>query len=461
MSMRSILIVEEDAVMRELLVRNLSRNGHQIFVTETGGGALRLLDQKPFDLVVSAVRLPDLDGLRLLDAVKASTPETHVILTDRSGSVQHAVEAMKKGAFDYLPAPFPQEVLDERIENALGGRRQEVREPEPLKTAPARSASPLVLTRNRRVKEMMDLCQRVAPSKAAVLIQGESGTGKELFARYIHGQSARGKGPFVAVNCAALPEHLLESELFGHEKGAFTGAVARKVGKFELADRGTLLLDEVSEMDVYLQAKLLRVLQEGEVDRVGGREPVPIDVRIIATTNREIEASIAKGEFREDLYYRLNVIPIRLPALRERPEDIEPLAVSFLSSFSETYGRPPLAISGEAMDWLRKQPWRGNVRELRNLMERMALVCPGPALGLRDLCPGVEGTGWESPCVPPPAGEAPDSLCLRDMEKKMIYQALEKTDGNRTHAARILGISIRTLRNKLNEYREGLVCLEA
>jgi two-component system response regulator FlrC len=231
--------------------------------------------------------------------------------------------------------------------------------------------------------------------------------------------------------------------------------VARKVGKFEMADRGTLLLDEVSEMDVYLQAKLLRVLQEGEVDRVGGREPVPIDVRIVATTNREIEASIAKGEFREDLYYRLNVIPIRLPALRERPEDIEPLAVSFLASFSETYGRPPLAVSGEAMDWLRKQPWRGNVRELRNLMERMALVCSGPVLGLRDLCPGAEGTERETPGLPPPAGEEADSLCLRDMEKKMIYQALEKTDGNRTHAARILGISIRTLRNKLNEYREG------
>ncbi len=302
------------------------------------------------------------------------------------------------------------------------------------------------------MKEILDVGLRVAGSKATVLIQGESGTGKELISRYIHSKSPRSQGPFVAVNCASLPETLLESELFGHEKGAFTGAIQKKIGKFELAQGGTILLDEISEMNPLLQAKLLRVLQEGEIDRIGGRQPIAIDVRVIATTNRNIEGMIAKGEFREDLYYRLNVIAIRIPPLRERPEDIELLTIHFLKSFSGEYRRPVQAISEGAMAWMKKQQWRGNVRELKNLMERAVLMSQGNILDFSDLCPDsaalASREAEESPTLDFP------SLSLREMEEKMIMRALEKTNGNRTHAAKMLGISIRTLRNKLNEYKQ-------
>jgi two-component system response regulator FlrC len=300
------------------------------------------------------------------------------------------------------------------------------------------------------VREILHLGGKVAQSKATVLIQGESGTGKELLARYIHEQSQRNRAPFVAVNCASLPETLLESELFGHEKGAFTGAIARKIGKFELAHRGTILLDEISEMNTFLQAKILRILQENEVDRIGGSHPIPIDVRVIATTNRDLAAWVERGEFREDLYYRLNVINLTLPPLRERPADIELLAHHFLGKFAAENGRPARAISERAMAWLKVQEWRGNVRELKNSLERAVLVSSQHTLDLADFSasPGLakepDSGGMEIP-----------SLCLKDMEQKLISKALEKTQGNRTHAAKILGISIRTLRNKLNEYKRG------
>jgi two-component system response regulator FlrC len=289
----------------------------------------------------------------------------------------------------------------------------------------------------------------VADSKATVLLQGESGTGKELFARFIHNQSSRCQGPFVAVNCASLPETLLESELFGHEKGAFTGAIARKIGKFELAHHGTIVLDEISEMNTFLQAKILRVLQENEVDRIGGSRPVPVDIRVIATTNRDLEDWIQKGEFREDLYYRLKVIDLHIPSLRERKEDVEILADHFLKIFSREYKRSIHGISSEALEWLKNQDWRGNVRELKNTMERAVLMASNSILGIQDL----GGEKIMSPAEKEPLPSAPFSL--RAMEEQMIQQALEKTEGNRTHAAKILGISIRTLRNKLNEYKQN------
>jgi two-component system response regulator FlrC len=305
-----------------------------------------------------------------------------------------------------------------------------------------------IITQNCQMKEILDLCRKVADSKATVLLQGESGTGKELFARFIHSQSSRSQGPFVAVNCASLPETLLESELFGHEKGAFTGAISRKMGKFELAHRGTLLLDEVSEMNTFLQAKILRVLQENEVDRIGGTRPIPVDIRVIATTNRDLESSIQKGEFREDLYYRLKVIDIHIPPLRQRREDLETLADHFLKKFSIEYKKAIVGISSEAREWLKSQDWRGNVRELKNTLERAVLTASESTLQVQDL--GGE-KGPPSQKSPPPSS----SLSLREMEERLIQQALEKTEGNRTHAARILGISIRTLRNKLNEYKQS------
>lgn len=309
--------------------------------------------------------------------------------------------------------------------------------------------SPPLITRNKKMLEIIVLCQKIAPSKATVLLQGESGTGKELLARYIHFLSPRNRGPFVAVNCASLPETLLESELFGHEKGAFTGAVAKKIGKFELAHGGTILLDEISEMNAFLQAKILRVLQESEVDRLGGHHPIPIDIRVIATTNRHLESSVQKGDFRDDLYYRLNVVNIKIPPLRERPEDIPLIADHYLKFYAQSYGRAVENISPAALAWLQRQEWKGNVRELKNKIEYGVLITNKNFLDVEDL--DEKGTlPPESPVLPPM-----DSLCLKDMERRLILRALETTEGNRTQAAKILGISIRTLRNKLHEYKKG------
>jgi transcriptional regulator with GAF, ATPase, and Fis domain len=309
----------------------------------------------------------------------------------------------------------------------------------------------------------------VAPSKATVLISGESGTGKEMFARYLHEASDRRDCPFVAVNCAALPEHLLESELFGHEKGAFTGAIQKKPGKFELAHGGTLLLDEISEMDLGLQAKLLRVLQEGEIDRVGGTETIKVDVRVLATTNRDIEESVRNKEFRQDLYYRLNVIPLKLPPLRERGRDIMALGEFFLKRYCREYGFTPSGFAPEAVSWLMEYPWPGNVRELQNLMERAVLLAAGaPVKPCHFLLEGEEWPLDETQDVPmgeeqvdAESGESDVIMAgsngvvtLQEMERRLILRSLDQTAGNRTQASRLLGISVRTLRNKLNEYRK-------
>jgi DNA-binding NtrC family response regulator len=443
-----ILIVDDEPEVRNVLFEGLSKNGHSIFFAGNAGEALCLFEQKQCDLVITDVKLPDRDGLQLLDQIKKRSPHTPVILMTGFGTVQNAVEAMRKGAFDYVLKPFSLNLMEERIRMAL---HENVVDHDADIGPPNFSTSLTpIITRNQRMKEMMDLCQRIGPTKATILIQGESGTGKELFAQLIHSQSPRREGPFIAVNCAALPETLFESELFGHEKGAFTGALMRKIGKFELAQQGTILLDEISEMSPLLQAKILRVLQESEVDRIGGKMPIPIDVRVIATTNKNLEDCIEKGELREDLYYRLNVISMKLPSLRERVEDIELLADYFLSHYAKIYGKAIHHFSDGAMNWLKRQPWRGNVRELKNVMERAVLVASGSILDLKDLCPeerNNSGGNFISESSP---------LSLKEMEKNLIFKALEKTNGNRTYAAKILGISIRTLRNKLHEYKQGL-----
>ena len=447
MKKRLILIVEDEPKMREVLFGGLSKNGYEILLAENGEEALRLFDQKPFDLVITDIKLPDRDGMDLLGVIKSRSVHTPVMMMTGFGTIQDAVDAMRKGAYDYLLKPFSLETMEQRIRMALNETlpHEEISPEEDFSHGPM-----AIMTQDRKMKEMIELCQRIASSKATVLIQGESGTGKELFARYIHVQSPRREEPFVAVNCASLPETLFESELFGYEKGAFTGALSRKVGKFELAHQGTLLLDEISEMGTFLQAKILRVLQENELDRIGGREPVPVDIRVIATTNRKLETCIEKGEFREDLYYRLNVITLKLPPLRERPEDVELLAHTFLNKYSDYYKKPVNSISDEALVWLKKQPWRGNVRELKNLIERAVLMTSKPILELKDLCPEDRADQGEN------VKTEPFSLSLKDMEKNLIFKALEKTNGNRTYAAKILGISIRTLRNKLHEYKEIL-----
>ena len=452
MGKKLILIVDDEPEIRSLLSKGLSKNGYSILLADRRETALRLLDEKSLDLVITDVKLPDGDGLQLLETIKNRAAHIPVIVMTGFGSIANAVEVMRRGAFDYILKPFALESLEQRIQMAL--QKDLVQEGVFSGDEDFSDDSMPILTKDKRMKEMIDLCQRIASTKATVLIQGESGTGKELFARYIHARSPRAKGPFIAINCASLPETLFESELFGYEKGAFTGALCRKMGKFELAHQGTILLDEISEMSPSLQAKLLRVLQENEVDRIGGREPIPVDIRVIATTNKELETSIEKGEFREDLYYRLHVIFLKLPPLRERLEDIELLSHTFCQKYSASYGKGVRSISEESLAWLKRQPWRGNVRELKNLIERAVLMSSGDELDLRNICGEVLGQTAET------TFKDPSSFSLREMERNLIFRALERTNGNRTHAAKILGISIRTLRNKLHEYKEGLPVLE-
>ena len=445
MRKRPILIVDDEPEIRRVLAEGLSQNGYSVHSADNAENALKLFQKQPFELVIADIRLPDKSGLHLLEWIKTKSFLTPVIMMTGYGSVQNAVESMKKGAFDYILKPFSLKVLGGAIENAIHRSHSQVEE---SLISEESSTFPQIISQNEKMKEMMGLCKKIAVSKATVLIQGESGTGKELFAKLIHASSQRARGPFIAVNCASLPETLLESELFGHEKGAFTGAIGRKIGKFELAHGGTILLDEISEMNTFLQAKILRVLQENEVDRIGGNRPVPVDMRVIATTNRDIEACVQKGDFREDLFYRLNVISLKLPALRERPDDIELLATHFIKKFAADYGRPVHSISGEALEWLKSQEWRGNIREFKNTLERAVLISDRDILHIQDFSQDQSGALEEGNAV------VAESLCLREMERKLISKALEKTQGNRTHAAKILGISIRTLRNKRNEYKQ-------
>ena len=354
---------------------------------------------------------------------------------------------MKKGAVDFILKPL----LPETIKYITSGFSRD----SPVENASAENSKYAIITKNREMNRILDDVREIANSRASVFIHGESGTGKELFARHIHRCSDRKDKPFLAVNCAALPETLMESELFGYEKGAFTGASARKKGKFEAADKGTILLDEISELDYQLQSKLLRVLQEKEIDRVGGTESIPVDVRIIATTNRNIEKQIQEEKFREDLYYRLNIIPVHLPPLRERKDDIPVLIDYFLRKYNKIEGKAVKSLTEEAIRILMEKPWKGNIRELENTIERAILMCKGSIIDEE----GLLLNGRPKPILP--GGYPSDFLMmpegsLRELEKKVIFQTLDRTNGNRTHAADILGISVRTLRNKLNEYRQKM-----
>lgn len=449
---RNILIVESDPTMRREMVQALEGWGYSVFATMDGSEACRKLRDGEFHMAIAGFETPGLNGIDLCHSAVSGQPGAGVLFLSNGATLEDAVKAMKAGAFDFVMKPIAREQLQHLVqrwffkssETEGGGRRRQNRGHD-------------IVTLDPGMKRLLALARQVADSRASVLIQGESGTGKELFARYIHEHSGRRGGPFVAVNCGALPEALLESELFGHEKGAFTGAISRKPGKFELADGGTILLDEVTEMQASLQAKLLRVLQEREVDRLGGRMPVPVDIRVVATTNRDIKAAIEAREFREDLFYRLNVIPVRIPPLRERSADIPLLARHFIEKYNAIDGRNVKSLASSAMEKLAALPFYGNVRELENVMERAVLLSDGNCIQEKDLFiePVAADMGPAAAAPRDLAGE-PAPLPLREVEKKVIFQALDETNGNRTHAAKILGISVRTLRNKLNEYREGL-----
>ena len=441
---RPILVVDDEESMRLALSEALSRSGHRVDCVSNGYDALAKINTAPVKLVITDVRMPKMDGLEVLQEIKKISPHTPVIVITAYGAVQNAVDAMRKGATDYILKPFSFEDLGAAVKRALtNGVRQLAVEKHDNKRA--------IVTQDPRMLKCMNLAKNVALSRSTVLILGESGTGKELFAKYIHQHSECNDKLFVAVNCAAIPENLLESELFGYEKGAFTGAASKRIGKFELAHGSTLLLDEVGEMGLTLQAKLLRVLQEFEIDRVGGKEPVPIDVRIIATTNVDLQKAVQEGKFREDLFYRLNVIPLKIPPLRERKEDIPLLVEHFVEKHSARCKKTAPDISPEVLSVLKDYEWRGNVRELENIIERTVILHKDRTLLPHHLI------------IEEPDGREKESfsggkVTMKEMERELILRTLEDLEGNRTHAAKSLGISIRTLRNKLSEYRneEGI-----
>jgi DNA-binding NtrC family response regulator len=426
--MKNILVIDDDFHMRNALTEALIGAGYDVRSAEDGRMALESIKKASCDLVITDVKMPYMNGIDLLSRIKKEYCSLPVVVMTAYGTVQHAVTAMKEGAFDYIQKPFDADVLYEVVQRALG------------------SESHKIVCCSRSMKDLLVKAQQVARSDATVLIMGESGVGKELISRFIHENGDRSEMPFVAVNCAALPENLLESELFGYEKGAFTGAVARKPGKFELADRGTILLDEVTEMDLRLQAKLLRVLQEREVEVIGSRFPKKVDVKVIATTNRSLDKYVDEGKFREDLYYRLNVFPITVPPLRERREDIPQL----VGDLVKKHGRgADVRVEKDAMNYLIQRSWKGNVRELENAIARACILSNYTVIETGHLQNPTETRESARESM---SREAVGSV--REMEMKLILDALKSMNGNRTKAASVLGITSRTLRNKIKEYRD-------
>jgi two-component system response regulator FlrC len=438
-----VLIVEDDPNLREAVCDTLELAGQSAVSASGGEEALRLLEAQAVSLVVSDVRMMPMDGIVLLREIRARHPHLPVVLMTAYADVDRAVEAMRAGACDFLLKPFEPQ--------ALLGHVTRYRLPEAMDDERVVAVDPA--SRN-----LFALAARVARTDTTVLLTGESGVGKEVVARYIHNHSARRGGPFVAINCAAIPDSLLEATLFGYEKGAFTGAQQAQAGKFEQAEGGTLLLDEVTEMPLVLQAKLLRVLQEREVERVGGKKPIVLDIRLIATSNRDMAEAVAKGVLREDVYYRLNVFPLLIPALRQRPDDIVPLAARFLAEHGARSGRNGLLLAPSAEEALRRYAWPGNVRELENVMQRAVILAAGDTVEADALHLALpQGGGPKAPPAkaPPRPSEGAKGDNMRDLEREHILETLAAVGGSRKLAGERLGMSERTLRHKLKQYRDA------
>lgn len=434
-----VLVVEDDADLREALVDTLELSGFSVVEASDGETALEVLRREPVGLVVSDAQMQPMDGYTLFSHIKDRYPGLPFVLMTAYGVIERAIELLRAGASHYLLKPFePQRLIDE-VERFL-------------LDAPEVAAESMV-AESPAMKQIVSVASRVAPSDASVLITGPSGAGKEVLARFMHQHSRRKDGPFVAVNCAAIPDNLLESTLFGHEKGAFTGAATALPGKFEQAQGGTILLDEVTEMPLPLQAKLLRVLQEREVERVGGLKTIKLNIRVLATSNRDIQAEVAAGRFREDLYFRLNVFPLNLPGLAARPEDILPLARKLLRKHGDAMEKPRLALGSDAERELTAYSWEGNIRELDNVMQRAAILAVGTEVSAADLMLNV-GLFAKTVTAPEAVQEAPQETDMRSVEKRHILEALAATGGAKKLAAERLGISERTLRYKLQRYRE-------
>ncbi len=442
--LKSVLIVDDEPGILMALRTNFQREGWLVDVAAGSTEALRRFKLQRFPLVVTDVRMPDGDGLHLMHSVRASSPSTAVIVLTAFGNVPEAVQAMRGGACDYLTKPVSFEELQSAVERVM---RQAAATPGNAVPSGA------IIGTAPNLLRALERARHAARTAADVLIEAESGTGKELFARYIHENSDRRERPFVAVNCAAVPEHLLESELFGHVRGAFTGATASKAGKFELAEGGTLLLDEIGEMPLHLQPKLLRVLQEREVERLGNTRSTPVDIRIIATTNVSLPTMVEQGKFRADLYYRLNVIPLALPPLRERREDIPVLAEFFVRKFAAEAGRPIPALHPEFIRGLQAHSWPGNVREFSNFMRRLVTLNESDEIGPESLKTELSGAIYSNSL--PTAGPAATlraGTSMREVERHLLEATLQSTGGNRTRTAEILGVSLRTIRNKIREH---------
>jgi len=441
-----ILVVDDEPAQRELVLGFLKKQGFDVAAAENGVKALELFRQESIDLILTDQKMPNLSGSALLQAVRAINPETPVILMTAFGSIEAAVSAIQGGATDYLTKPLNLDELLFRIRQ-VSERYRIIAENRELREAlQGRHRIEGIIGESGPMLEVISLVRRVAPSEATVLIRGESGTGKELIAKAIHFASPRASGPLVKVNCAALPETLLESELFGHEKGAFTGAVTSRQGRFELANGGTIFLDEIGDLPLHLQAKLLRVLQEREYEKVGSSRPVKVNVRILAASHRPLEALIKAGQLREDLYYRLNVVTILIPPLRERRSDLSLLIDHFLRRFAEKNGKTIRGLTHEARDVLLRYDYPGNVRELENLIERAVVLTRDDVVGSRDLPLTVQDREVEGD------RETNLAVAVEGLERRMIREALARSDGVQTHAAELLGISERALRYKLIKY---------
>ena len=447
-----ILVVDDERGILDSLGKIFEREGYRVTTTDSGIEALELLRQGDrVDLVLSDIMMPKMSGIELLRAVKAISPSTEVLMMTAFGTVDNAVECMREGAYDFISKPLKRAIVVKSAQRALE-RRALLRENQVLRQSIDAAGRGAVVGQSTAIRSTLDMAEQAAPSNATILVSGESGTGKELLTRHIHANSERSDEPFVAVNCAALPETLLESELFGHEKGAFTGASERRAGRFERADGGTLFLDEIGETSPAVQVRLLRALQEGEIERVGGSDVVRVDVRVVAATNRKLREAVSEGSFREDLYYRLNVIEIELPPLRLRTGDVPVLAQHFLTMFAAKNNKAMRGFSEPAMKVLDGYGWPGNIRELENTVERAVVLSRSDVVGIEDLSAVIrDATGGDASEGDAEGFYIPYGTPLEEVERRIIRRTLERTGGDKKLAARLLGIAARTIYRKLDE----------
>jgi DNA-binding NtrC family response regulator len=449
-SQPSVLVVDDDRNTRESLMRGLSREGYAILTAEDGTAAVRILQEKDVDLIITDYKMPGMDGLRLANTASVVRPAAAVIMISAFAGVDTAVRAIKQGVFDVIEKPLRMRDVKKAAARALETRRLMIENRRLRAELEGRDEVARIIGRAPAFREALALLEQVAPVKSTVLLTGESGTGKEVFAQALHRLSPRAEGPLIKVHCAALAESLLETELFGHEKGAYTGAIRDRKGRFELADNGTILLDEIGEISPTVQVKLLRVLQEGEFERVGGSETIKVDVRVIAATNRDLPRAVAEGRFREDLYYRLNVIHIHIPPLRERIEDIPLLVQHFIEKYTRLTGKQVQGIAPAALDRILACQWPGNVRELENAIERAVVLATGDLIAEADIAAPAPTMEPQKTPIPFRVGQS-----LADLEREAVLRTLQAVGGDKDAAAKILGIGVATLYRRLKEIEEG------